>query len=53
MLIAVIGVSLTSCAAPMKIDQNQSVSGYTLKDKKELMYQKIANKKAKTVLTTP
>ncbi|MBX2829441.1 MAG: hypothetical protein KTR22_14845 [Flavobacteriaceae bacterium] len=52
-LIAVALGSFTSCATTMKVNTEESVSGYTLKNKKELMQQKIVHKKAKTVLATP
>jgi len=53
-LVLVLSAALSSCAVPMTI-QNDSgkVAGYTLKNKKELMQQKIANKKCKIVVATP
>ncbi|WP_461305281.1 hypothetical protein [Aureisphaera sp.] len=52
-LMVVASSSLTSCATQMKVNNEESVAGYTLKNKKELMQQKITNRKSKTVLTTP
>jgi len=50
-LIAVLGTSLTSCSSAKTYQED--VAGYTLKNKKELMQQKILNKKCKTVIATP
>lgn len=44
----------TSCATPMQVQENsEELAGYTLKNKKELMQQKIADTKCKTVMATP
>jgi len=47
--------SMTSCstAKNVKKENTKELAGYTLKNKKELMQQKIARKKSKTVLATP
>ena len=53
-LVLVFAAALTSCAVPMTIqNDSEKVAGYTLKNKKELMQQKIANKKCKIVVATP
>jgi len=53
-LILVLTAALTSCAAPISIQDNEDqIAAYTLKNKKELMQQKIANKKCKIVIATP
>jgi hypothetical protein len=53
-LVLVFSAALTSCAVPMTIqNDSEKVAGYTLKNKKELMQQKIANKKCKIVVATP
>lgn len=48
-------VSLTSCGAgaSVKADANNKVAGYTLKNKKEIMEQKILHKKSKTIVVIP
>jgi len=53
-LILVLAAAFSSCAAPRSIqdDEEQKVA-YTLKNKKELMQQKIANEKCKIVIATP
>ncbi|MBL4663331.1 MAG: hypothetical protein JKY22_07210 [Flavobacteriaceae bacterium] len=46
--------SFTSCATANSIQkESEKVAGYTLKNKKELMQQKIADKKCKTVIALP
>jgi len=46
--------SLTSCGSTAVINKNNDeIAGYTLKNKKELMEQKVLNKKVKTVIATP
>ena len=46
--------TFTSCGTTQKIGNSDAeVAGYTLKNKKELMEQKILNKRSKTVLVTP
>jgi hypothetical protein len=53
-LLLVLTAALTSCAAPLSIQENEEqLVAYTLKNKKELMHQKIANKKCKIVIATP
>lgn len=53
-LILIAGAALTSCATPSAVkSQEDEIAGYTLKNKKELMQQKILHKKNKTLLTTP
>lgn len=53
-LILVLAAAFTSCAAPLSIQENEEqIAVYTLKNKKELMQQKIANKKCQTVIATP
>jgi hypothetical protein len=52
-LIVVLLAGLTSCAtANIEKDANE-VAGYTLKNKAELMQQKILNTKHTTVVVTP
>ena len=48
-------VSLTSCGSSVAIqtDSEDQVLSYTLKNKKELMEQKILNKKNKTIVAIP
>ena len=48
-------VSLTSCGSSVAIqtDSENQVLSYTLKNKKELMEQKILNKKNKTIVAIP
>ncbi len=48
-------VSLSSCGAgaSIKNDNNDQVAGYTLKNKKELMEQKILQRKGKTIIALP
>lgn len=53
-VITVLSAALTSCATPRTLqNDSEKVAGYTLKNKKELMQQKIADKKRKTVIATP
>ena len=55
-IILVIVFSITSCATSQSVFKKENeVAGYTLKNKKELMQQKIiaAKKANKTVLATP
>lgn len=52
--IMVVGATMTSCTTSASVLENSDkVAGYTLKNKKELMKQKIANEKRKTVIATP
>ena len=48
-------VSLTSCGSSVaiKTDSKDQVLSYTLKNKKELMEQKIMNKNGKTIVAIP
>ncbi len=47
-------VTFSSCGTSHNIKNSDSeVAGYTLKNKKQLMEQKILNKNSKTVLATP
>lgn len=53
-LIIVLGAALTSCSTVKTVQENsEELAGYTLKNKKELLEQKILNKKNKTVIATP
>lgn len=54
-LILSLGISTTSCGTASKaIQKNKTeVAGYTLKNKTQLMKQKILHKKYKTVIATP
>ncbi|MEM7087395.1 MAG: hypothetical protein AAF489_14500 [Bacteroidota bacterium] len=46
--------SFTSCATSNSIQkESEKVAGYTLKNKKELMKQKIADRKHRTVIALP
>ena len=51
----VFAVSLSSCGAgaSVKADANNQVAGYTLKNKKEIMEEKILHKKSKTIVVIP
>jgi len=47
-------LTFTSCGSVTSASQYESeVAGYTLKNKKELMQQKILNKNSKIVIVTP
>ena len=48
-------ISITSCGSSVSVkkESQYQVAGYTLKNKKEIMQQKILNKKAKTIITGP
>jgi len=55
LIVAFIAISFTSCGSAVsanKESQNQ-VAGYTLKNKKEIMEQKILYKSIKTIITVP
>lgn len=53
-IIAVFSVSMTSCGTTASMQENQKeIAGYTLKNKKQLLEQKILNKKLKTVIAQP
>ena len=50
----ILTVSVSSCGSVTAIQKSENdVAGYTLKNKKELMMQKVLNKKAKTVIALP
>jgi hypothetical protein len=52
--IAFFAVSMASCGTTVKtLQKEEKVAGYTLKNKKELMQQKILNQKKKTVIAQP
>jgi len=54
-IVAFFMISIASCGSAVsakKESQNQ-VAGYTLKNKKEIMEQKILHKKTKTIITKP
>ncbi|RMA56664.1 hypothetical protein [Ulvibacter antarcticus] len=54
LVVAVFGLSLTSCGTVSSIQNSDiEIAGYTLKNKKELMQQKVLNKKVKTVVAMP
>ncbi|GHC64198.1 hypothetical protein [Ulvibacter litoralis] len=47
-------VTFSSCATSSTVQNSENqVAGYTLKNKKELMHQKVLNKKNKTVIAMP
>ncbi len=53
-LLAVFTLSIISCGSSIAVQHNDTeLIGYTLKNKKELMQQKILNKKNKTVVVAP
>jgi molybdate-binding protein len=46
--------SVSSCGSVAAIQKSENdVAGYTLKNKKELMQQKVLNKKNKTIIALP
>ena len=46
--------TVTSCGSATAIEKSKNdVAGYTLKNKKELMQQKVLNKKDKTIIALP
>jgi len=55
LIVAFIAISITSCgsAVSAKKESQYQVAGYTLKNKKEIMEQKILYKKSKTIITVP
>lgn len=54
LIILFFSVSMFSCGTTvMTLQKEEKVAGYTLKNKKELMQQKILNKKQKTVIAQP
>lgn len=47
-------ITISSCGSSMVIQKSENeVAGYTLKNKKELMQQKVLNKKERTVIALP
>jgi len=53
-LVTVFALSISSCGSVSAIQKSDTeVAGYTLKNKKELMQQKVLNKKLKTVIAMP
>jgi outer membrane murein-binding lipoprotein Lpp len=52
-LIVVLLAGLSSCATANIKNDSEKVAGYTLKNKTELMQQKILNCKQKTVIVIP
>ncbi|MEZ4778831.1 MAG: hypothetical protein R2786_05540 [Flavobacteriaceae bacterium] len=53
-LLVVFTASLTSCATTDSVRKNSSeVAGYTLKNKKELLQQKVLNTNSKTIIAQP
>lgn len=53
-LTAVFTLSICSCGSTSAIHKNNTeMAGYTLKNKKELMQQKVLHKKIKTVVVAP
>ena len=50
-----IAVSLTSCRSGLSVKKTNEyeVAGYTLKNKKEIMEQKILHKKNKSIIVNP
>lgn len=54
-VLLIVAVSILSCGSTIsKVKQENEIVGYTLKNKMELMQQKITNdKKNKTVIATP
>jgi len=52
--VVVFSASFTSCATSNSIQkESEKTVGYTLKNKKELMQQKIADRKYRTVIALP
>ncbi|MFT4669427.1 MAG: molybdate-binding protein [Ulvibacter sp.] len=50
----ILTVSVSSCGSVSAIQKSENeVAGYTLKNKKELMQQKVLNKKVKTIIALP
>ena len=54
-IIVFLAISLTSCGSGISAKKNtqNEVAGYTLKNKKEIMEQKILHKKSKTIIVVP
>ncbi len=54
MILAVVAVVFTSCATAVSTQKSENeLAGYTLKNKKELMEQKVLCKNQKTVIAQP
>ncbi|NND63374.1 MAG: hypothetical protein HKN48_09290 [Flavobacteriaceae bacterium] len=53
LLIALAFITTSCTSSKVMIQNEKEVAGYTLKNKKELMQQKISNNRSKTVLATP
>ncbi len=52
--IAIVTITFTSCGTTANIKKSEAdVAGYTLKNKKELMQQKILHMNSKTVIAVP
>jgi len=52
--VVVFSASFTSCATSNSIqNESEKAVGYTVKNKKELMKQKIADRKCRTVIALP
>jgi hypothetical protein len=50
----ILTASICSCGSTSTIQKGENeVAGYTLKNKKELMQQKVLNKKVKTIIALP
>ena len=50
----VLTISMTSCGSAVNLKNSDTdVAGYTLKNKTELLEQKILNRKSKTVIAIP
>ncbi len=54
-IVVIFIISLTSCGSAIsaKNESKYQVAGYTLKNKTEIMEQKILHKKSKTIITAP
>ena len=51
-LFIVVALAFASCATTQKTGESE-LAGYTLKNKKELMHQKVLHTKEKTVIAAP
>ncbi|MAO07375.1 MAG: hypothetical protein CL596_01540 [Alteromonas sp.] len=52
--IGIVAISVTSCATAISTqEKGKEVAGYTIKNKKELLQQKVLHKNPKTVIATP
>ncbi len=53
-IVIILTVSVSSCGSIANIQKKDNdVAGYTLKNKKELMQQKVLNKKNRTLIALP